>query len=170
MGARRDEAGGWIPAQSPQELREGVEANLRSLHVERLDLVNLRLLDEGEGPAVPVAEQLGALEDLRQEGKLDLIDISNVDLDRAEQALELVDVGQIQNSYSIIDRGDDPLVELVREREIAFVPFFALARRSPVDQPSSRRTPRSPRSPRSTARRRPRSRSRGCSIATSGCC
>jgi aryl-alcohol dehydrogenase-like predicted oxidoreductase len=126
VGARRDEAGGWLPAQSPQELRDGVEANLRSLRVERLDLVNLRRLDEGEGPAVPLAEQLGALEDLRQEGKLDLIGVSNVGLEVAEQALELVDLGEIQNSYSIIDREDDPIVELCRERDIAFVPFFPL--------------------------------------------
>lgn len=126
VGARRDEAGGWLPAQSPNELREGVEDNLRSLRVERLDLVNLRLLDEGEAPVVPLAEQLGTLEDLRKDGKLDLIGVSNVDLDSAERALELVPVAQIQNSYSIIDRGDDPILELCREREIAFVPFFPL--------------------------------------------
>jgi pyridoxine 4-dehydrogenase len=126
VGARRDEAGAWLAAQSPQELREGVEANLRSLHVERMDLVNLRLMDEGHGPDVPLAEQLGALEDLRQEGKIDLIGVSNVDLERAEQALELVEVGEIQNSYSIIDRGDDPILELSRERQVAFVPYFPL--------------------------------------------
>jgi aryl-alcohol dehydrogenase-like predicted oxidoreductase len=126
VGARRDEAGAWLPAQSTRELREGVEANLRSLRVERLDLVNLRLLDEGDGAAASLAEQLGALADLRQEGKLDLIGVSNVNLESAEQALELVEVAQIQNSYSIIDREDDPIVELCREREIAFVPFFPL--------------------------------------------
>jgi aryl-alcohol dehydrogenase-like predicted oxidoreductase len=126
VGGRRDDAGAWLPAQSPQELRDGVEANLRSLAVERMDLVNLRRMDEGDVPGVPLAEQLGALEDLRREGKLDLIGVSNVDRDGAEQALELVEVAQIQNSYSIIDRGDDPVVELCREREIAFVPFFPL--------------------------------------------
>src|SRR5450432_4631807 len=68
VGARRDDAGGWLPAQSPPELREGVEANLRSLRVERMDLVNLRLMNEGEGSSVPLAEQLGALEQLRHEG------------------------------------------------------------------------------------------------------
>ncbi len=126
VGARRDEAGAWLAAQTPKELREGVEANLSSLGVERLDLVNLRLMGEGEGPTVSLAEQLGTLEDLGKEGKLDLIGVSNVDLHGAEQALELVEVAQIQNSYSIIDRSDDPIVELCREREIAFVPFFPL--------------------------------------------
>ena len=126
VGARRDEAGGWLPAQSPAELREGVETNLRSLRVERMDLVNLRLLNEGDGSSVSLAEQLGALEQLRHDGKLDLIGVSNVELERAEQALELVDVSQIQNSYSIVDRADDPIVELCRERAVAFVPFFPL--------------------------------------------
>ena len=126
VGGRRDETGAWLPAQTPEELREGVEDNLRSLRVERMDLVNLRLMDEGEAPSVPLAEQLGTLEDLRQEGKLDLIGISSAGQERIEQALELVDLGEIQNSYSIIDREDDPIVELAREREIAFVPFFPL--------------------------------------------
>ncbi len=126
VGGRRDAAGAWLPAQSPEELRDGVEANLRSLRVERMDLVNLRRMDHGEAPTVPLAEQLGTLDDLRQEGKLDLIGVSNVDRDGAEQALELVAVAQIQNSYSIIDRGDDPIIDLCRERDIAFVPFFPL--------------------------------------------
>jgi aryl-alcohol dehydrogenase-like predicted oxidoreductase len=126
VGGRRDQAGAWLPAQSPQQLREGVQANLSSLRVERLDLVNLRLMDAGEQPAAPLAEQLGTLEDLCQEGKLDLIGVSNVDLDRAQQALGLVEVAEIQNSYSIIDRADDPMVELCRGRGIAFVPFFPL--------------------------------------------
>src|SRR5246500_1188131 len=77
VGARRDDAGGVLPAQRPDELREGVEANLRSLRVERLDLVNLRLVQGRHGTAIPLEEQLRALEDMRQEGKLDLIGLSN---------------------------------------------------------------------------------------------
>jgi pyridoxine 4-dehydrogenase len=126
VGGRRDATGAWLPAQTPQELREGVEDNLRSLNVERMDLVNLRLMGEGEAPAVPLAEQLGTLEDLRNEGKLDLIGISSAGQDRIEQAMGLVEISEIQNSYSIVDREDDPIVELCREREIAFVPFFPL--------------------------------------------
>ncbi len=126
VGGRRDDSGGWLPAQTPEELRDGVEDNLRSLRVERLDLVNLRLMDEAGGPDVPMPEQLGMLEDLRTQGKLDLIGISNVDQPRLEQALELVSIGEVQNPYSIIDRRDDSLLELCREREIAFVPFFPL--------------------------------------------
>ena len=59
VGARRDEQGAWLPALRPAELRAGVEDNLRSLRVERMDLVNLRLMDGHGGPDVPLAEQLG---------------------------------------------------------------------------------------------------------------
>ena len=125
VGARRDATGAWLPAQTPAELRAGVEANLRSLGVERMDLVNLRLHDDG-GPAVPLAEQLGALEDLRLEGKLDLIGISTATLDEVETALEMVDIAQVQNSFSIIDREDEPVLEFCREHGIAYVPYFPL--------------------------------------------
>jgi pyridoxine 4-dehydrogenase len=126
VGARRDDAGRVLPAQRPDELRAGVEANLRSLAVERLDLVNLRLVQAGDGSAIPLEEQLSALEDMRQEGKLDLIGLSNVDQAQVQLALEFVNVAGIQNGYSIFDRQDDEMVEFARKREIAFVPFFPL--------------------------------------------
>jgi aryl-alcohol dehydrogenase-like predicted oxidoreductase len=135
VGVRRDEAGAWLPALTPKELREGVEANLRSLRVERMDLVNLRVSNGAGGPGGPLPEQLGSLEDLREQGKLDLIGVSNVTRDGVEQALDLVDLGEVQNSYSILDRENEPTVELCREREIAFVPFFPLGsafRRGPT--------------------------------------
>src|ERR1700723_79463 len=67
VGARRDDAGGGPPPPRPAELRHGVEANLRSLAVERLDLVNLRLVESGHDSAIPLEEQLSVLEDMRQE-------------------------------------------------------------------------------------------------------
>jgi aryl-alcohol dehydrogenase-like predicted oxidoreductase len=126
VGARRDDAGRVLPAQRPDELRAGVEANLRSLRVDRLDLVNLRLVETRDDTAIPLEEQLSALEDMRQEGKLDLIGLSNVDQAKVRLALQFVDVAEIQNGYSIIDRQDDEMVEFAQEREIAFVPFFPL--------------------------------------------
>jgi len=126
VGARRDDSGGWLPALAPDELRAGVQDNLRSLRVERMDLVNLRLLDDTGGPGVPLPEQLGVLEDMRREGKLDLIGVSNVTVEGVERALELVELGEVQNAYNILDRADEAIVELCREREIAFVPFFPL--------------------------------------------
>jgi aryl-alcohol dehydrogenase-like predicted oxidoreductase len=124
VGARRDDSGAWLHAQTPAELREGVEANLRSLRIERIDLVNLRLIEDDIG--VPLEDQLGTLDELRREGKLDLIGISNVSRETAAQALELTDVAGIQNSYSIIDRTGEPVLDLCREHGIAFVPFFPL--------------------------------------------
>jgi pyridoxine 4-dehydrogenase len=125
VGGRRDEVGGWLPALSPAELRAGVEENLRTLQLERIDLVNLRLFDahdaEGRMP-----EQLGALEDLRREGKLDLIGLSNASADTVRRALELVDIACVQNAYSVVNRAEEDELALCEERDVAFVPFFPL--------------------------------------------
>jgi aryl-alcohol dehydrogenase-like predicted oxidoreductase len=126
VGARRDDAGGVHAAQQPEELREGVEENLRSLRLERLDLVNLRLVGARDGSGTLFEEQLGALEELRQEGKLDLIGLSNVDRAQVQRALAVVDIAEIQNLYSIVDRRDEETLVFAREREIAYVPFFPL--------------------------------------------
>jgi len=125
VGGRRDEQGGWLPAQSAAELRAGVEDNLRSLQVERMDLVNLRLMD-AEASGDLLAEQLGTLADMRSEGKLDLIGISEAGADLVRRALELVDIAQVQNSYSVVNRSGEDVLELCIEREIAFVPYFPL--------------------------------------------
>ena len=126
VGARRDDKGAWLPALSPPELRQGVEDNLRSLRVERMDLVNLRVADEAGGPGEPTAEQLGTLDELRREGKLDLIGVSNVTFEGLERAVELTVPAEVQNAYSVIDRANEALVDFCRDREIAFVPFFPL--------------------------------------------
>jgi aryl-alcohol dehydrogenase-like predicted oxidoreductase len=126
VGAGRDSAGGVLAAQRPEQLRAGVESNLRSLKVDRLDVVNLRLVHAGNGAPVRLDEQLEALETLRSEGKIDLIGLSNVDQPTVLRALEIADVAEIQNGYSLIDRQDDELLEFARARGIAFVPFGPL--------------------------------------------
>jgi aryl-alcohol dehydrogenase-like predicted oxidoreductase len=125
VGGRRDERGGWLPAQSPGELRAAVEDNLRSLRVERMDLINLRLMNPDTSGDL-LAEQLGTLEDLRNEGKLDLIGVSEANTDAVRRALELVEIAEVQNSYSIVNRSGEDVLELCMEREIAFVPYFPL--------------------------------------------
>jgi pyridoxine 4-dehydrogenase len=125
VGGRRDDQGAWLPAQSPAELRAGVEDNLRSLQVERMDLVNLRLMN-ADAPGDLLAEQLGTLEDLRSEGKLDLIGISEAGADAVGRALDLVDIAEVQNSYSVVNRSGEAVLKLCIEREIAFVPYFPL--------------------------------------------
>jgi pyridoxine 4-dehydrogenase len=125
VGGRRDEKGAWLPAQSPAELRAGVEDNLRSLQTERMDLVNLRLMSS-ESSGELLAEQLGTLADLRSEGKLDLIGISEAGTGDVHRAMELVDIAEVQNSYSVVNRSGEDVLELCMEREIAFVPYFPL--------------------------------------------
>jgi pyridoxine 4-dehydrogenase len=128
VGARRDDQGAWLPALRPDELRAGVEDNLRTLGVEELTLVNLRLLDEepGTGDVPPLAEMLGALDDLRREGKLELIGLSNATRALVEEALELVPIAGVQNQYSVLDRSNEDVLEACCERGLAFVPFFPL--------------------------------------------
>ncbi len=124
VGARRDADGAWLPALAPRELRDAVEANLRTLAVERMDLVNLRAMDPNGGEEFN--EGLATLVELRDEGKLDLIGISTVEREVVESALEVTDLGEVQNSFSIIDQADAPTLELCRERGIAYVPYFPL--------------------------------------------
>ncbi|MGZ6651987.1 MAG: oxidoreductase [Solirubrobacteraceae bacterium] len=125
VGGRRDEVGGWHPALSPAELRAGVEDNLRTLRRERMDLVNLRLFDADESDS-RLAEQLGTLEDLRGEGKLDLIGVSNASAGTVRRALELVDIACVQNAFSLVNRAEQDELDLCEERGLAFVPFFPL--------------------------------------------
>lgn len=128
VGARRDAEGAWLPALRPDQLRSGVEDNLRTLDVESVTLVNLRLLGDepGNGDVPALAEMLGALDDLHREGKLEHIGVSNVSRAIAEEALGLAPVAAVQNQYSVLDRSNDDVLELCRERGLAFVPFFPL--------------------------------------------
>jgi aryl-alcohol dehydrogenase-like predicted oxidoreductase len=129
VGGARDSKGGWVRADSPSQLRSGVEDNLRSLGVQRMDLVNMRVMAGPGELGAPTAEQLGELADLRAEGKLDLIGVSNVSIEGVRTALELlgdVGLGEVQNPYSIIDRADEEILTLCEEHDVAFVPFFPL--------------------------------------------
>jgi pyridoxine 4-dehydrogenase len=130
VGAERDDHGGWIPAQRPEQLRAGVEANLRSLQVERVDVVNLRLIEneEGHGPVpedVGLDNQLAEMVALRDEGKIGGIGISNATLDQLRQALPAGPVC-VQNAYSLLDRSGEPLLHLSGEHGVAWVPYFPL--------------------------------------------
>ena len=130
VGAERDAQGGWIPAQRPEQLRAGVEANLRSLAVERLDVVNLRLLDAAEDgepgdQSVDLDSQLAEMVSLRDDGKIGGIGISNVTLDQLRQALP-AGLACVQNAYSLLDRSNEPLLDLCREHDVAWVPYFPL--------------------------------------------
>jgi pyridoxine 4-dehydrogenase len=129
VGAVRDAQGGWPPAQLPHELRAGVEDNLRSLGVEQLAAVNLRLLgEEGHGDYVPppLEDQLAEMVALRDEGKIAGVGISNANLEQVETAIRLADIVCVQNPFSLVDQSDQAVLELCASRGVAYVPFFPL--------------------------------------------
>jgi pyridoxine 4-dehydrogenase len=127
VGGRRDAQGGWIRASHPDELRAVVESDLHALGLERLALVNLRLGVGGSEPdPVPLADQLGELTLLRDEGKLDLIGISTVSAEVVAAALVITPLAEVQNAFSIANRTDQPVVDLCRQQDIAYVPYYPL--------------------------------------------
>jgi pyridoxine 4-dehydrogenase len=129
VGAVRDAAGGWQPAQTPAELRSGVEDNLRTLCVEQLGAVNLRRMDAHDVPAaqdVPLADQLAEMVALRDEGKIAGIGISTAPLADVVQAIETAQITCVQNQYSLLDQDDGGVLERCTSAGIAFVPYFPL--------------------------------------------
>ncbi len=130
VGAVRDAQGGWLPAQTPAELRSGVEDNLRTLDVEQLGAVNLRRLPDDELPDgfQPVAfeDQLAEMVALRDEGKIAGIGVSNVSLGEVDTAIDAGGIVCVQNPFSLVDRHDATVLDRCRETGIAYVPFFPL--------------------------------------------
>lgn len=129
VGGAREADGGWVTAQRPDQLREGVEENLRSLGVERVDVVNLRLMDSAEaagGQPVALEDQLATMAQLRDEGKIGGIGLSNVTLEQARAGLAQTQIACVQNQMSLVHRDLEPTLELCRDAGIPFVPFFPL--------------------------------------------
>lgn len=129
VGAVRDARGGWVSAQRPEQLREGVEDNLRTLGIERLGAVNLRLLDHPSpdpGQQVALEDQLAEMVALRDEGKIAGVGISTATRAEVEQAIAQADVVCVQNAFSLVDRSDADVLDLCHERGIAYVPYFPL--------------------------------------------
>ncbi|MFF4535085.1 oxidoreductase [Streptomyces aureus] len=113
-------------------LRRGVEANLRSLGLDRMDVVNLRMGDLGGSDAVSLAEPLEALLALREEGLIRHLGISNVSADDFTEARRIAPIACVQNLYNLAQRGDDPLVDACAEAGVAYVPFFPVGGFQPV--------------------------------------
>jgi pyridoxine 4-dehydrogenase len=126
VGALRDEQGGWPPARDPQSLRQQVHGNLERLGLDVLDLVNLRLGD-AEGPQPePVAEAFGTLADLRREGLIRHLGVSNATAEQVAEATSIAPVVCVQNRYNLAHRHDDALIDALADEGIAYVPFFPL--------------------------------------------
>lgn len=125
VGARRDQSGGWLPYDEPAELRHGIEDNLRSLGVDQLAAVNLRLMD-GAIPDGRFDDQLAAMIRARDGGLIGGVGLSNITLAHLLRALDHTDVACVQNPLNITDRAAMPVLEECTARGIAFVPFFPL--------------------------------------------
>ncbi|MDX1885899.1 oxidoreductase [Mycolicibacterium sp. 120270] len=140
VGARRDEVGAWLPAQEPDELRAGIEENLRTLGTDKLAAVNLRV--HGDDPGAPAQvdrelfdRQLDAMIKARDEGLIGGIGLSSVVAEHLRIALDRTEIVCVQNAYNLVDRTSQPVLDACIEHDIAFVPFFPLGSAFVADNP-----------------------------------
>ncbi|HET7668363.1 MAG TPA: oxidoreductase [Mycobacterium sp.] len=142
VGGTRDDQGNWLPAQQPDDLRRGIEDNLRTLDTDRLAAVNLRVF-AGENPNAPAEvedrdffdRQLSAMIKARDEGLIDGIGLSSISQEHLRIALDRTEIVCVQNAYNLVDRTSQPVLDMCLERGIAFVPFFPLGSGFTTDNP-----------------------------------
>jgi aryl-alcohol dehydrogenase-like predicted oxidoreductase len=122
-GLTRSGPGQWAPCGRPDYLRQQCEGSLERLGVERIDLFQLHRVD----PEVPAAEQYGLLKELRDEGKVAEVGLSEVSVDQIKDAQKIVPVVSVQNQYNIAQRSADDVVDYCQQQQIGFIPWFPLA-------------------------------------------
>jgi pyridoxine 4-dehydrogenase len=131
-GLERSGPGKWHRNAHPDHLREACEGSLKRLRLERIDLYQLHAPD----PNVPIAESLGELNALQNEGKIRHIGISNFDVDQLAQAREMSTVVSVQNRYNVEDRASDPVVDVCERDGLGFLPWAPLGAGSVDAQPA----------------------------------
>jgi pyridoxine 4-dehydrogenase len=129
VGAHRTPDRAWPAALSPEDLRRAVHDNLDRLKLDRLDVVNLRIVEESGGlrPTDSIAAQVETLAALREQGLVRQVGVSNVSAAQFEQARSIVPIVCLQNEYNVLRRRDEHLVDTCAEAGIAYLPFFPLA-------------------------------------------
>jgi pyridoxine 4-dehydrogenase len=133
LGGRRPPDKSWQPAISPEELTAGVHDNLRNLGLDVLDIVNYRVMGSGHGTEEgSIAEQVGVLADLRSQGLIRHIGVSNVTAAQVAEAQAITSVVCVQNNYNLVYRRDDALIDDLARQGIAYVPFFPLGGFTPL--------------------------------------
>jgi pyridoxine 4-dehydrogenase len=133
LGARRPADGSWQPAFSPQDLTEGVHDNLRNLGLDALDIVNYRAMGAIHGAAEgSIAREVAVLADLKRQGLIRHIGLSNVTAAQVAEAQAITDIVCVQNNYNLANRHDDALIEDLARQGIAYVPFFPLGGFTPL--------------------------------------
>ncbi|RYG67719.1 aldo/keto reductase family oxidoreductase, partial [bacterium] len=133
IGARRPDDGSWAPAMAAEELTGAVHDNLRNLGLEALDVVNLRAMGDVHGPKEgSIAEPLATLIDLKRQGLVRHIGLSNVTPTQVREAQGMTEIVGVQNLYNLAHREDDAFVDDLAAQGIAYVPFFPLGGFSPL--------------------------------------
>lgn len=122
-GVARPAPDEWVPLGRPEYLRQQAELSLRRLRVDTLGLLQLHRVD----PQVPLADQVGALRQLQEEGKVRHIGLSEVSVRQIQEASAIAPIAAVQNQYNLADRRHDPVVDHCARHGIAFLPFFPLA-------------------------------------------
>ena len=122
-GLLRDGPGQWRPDGRPEHLRQACEGSLRRLKVDRIDLYQLHRIDS----RVPAEESFGALAELREEGKIRDVGLSEVGVEEIQRAQEIVPVVSVQNRYNLTDRGSEDVLDFCEREGIGFIPWFPLA-------------------------------------------
>jgi pyridoxine 4-dehydrogenase len=121
-GLLRDGPGQWRPDCRPQRLKEACETSLRRLRLDTIDLYQLHAPD----PNVPYEDSIGALSELREEGKIRHVGLSNVGRRQLEQARQIVPVVSVQNRYSLTSRDSEQVLEACEGEGLGFIPWFPL--------------------------------------------
>ncbi|MBB3957615.1 aldo/keto reductase family oxidoreductase [Novosphingobium sediminicola] len=133
VGARRGADASWIAAQSPEELTSAVHDNLRNLGLERLDVVNMRMMGDVHAPLEGSLEpQFTTLARLQQQGLIRHLGLSNVTEAQIVEAQAIAPVVCVQNLYNLVHRDDDALIDRLAAQGIAYVPFFPLGGFTPI--------------------------------------
>jgi pyridoxine 4-dehydrogenase len=132
VGARRGPDKSWNPALSRQDLIDAVHDNLRNLGVDVLDAVNLRVGGLAEPQDNSIEEPLTVLAELKGQGLVRAIGLSNVTPGQLAEAEKITEIVCIQNFYNVAHRNDDAFIDKLAAKGIAYVPFFPLGGFSPL--------------------------------------
>ena len=109
----------WEPDGRPEHLREALEGSLRRLKLEQIPLYQLHRVD----PKVPIEESVGALAELKDQGKIRHVGLSNVNEEQFRKAERIVPIVSIQNRYNVTDRSSETIVDLCEQEQLAFLPW-----------------------------------------------
>lgn len=133
VGAVRGADASWNPAFSRADLTQAIHDNLRNLGLDVLDVVNLRAMFDVHGPAEgSLDEPLQVLAELKHQGLIRHIGLSNVTAKQVEEASTITEIVCVQNQYNLAHRKDEALIDTLASRGVAYVPFFPLGGFSPL--------------------------------------